>query len=112
MANNCTCSPELEFRKPSNKGPELFIAFAWQCWSLQLWIYLWRQESEQQIEAVYAHGICHYVEPLNEIYSDAIQNNQDEKCQPSGPDMGHALVDPISVGSAKLFECVAVRDRV
>lgn len=107
-AKCCTCSPELELRKSSNKGPELLVAFAWQRWAFHLWIYLRCQETQKKIEAVNSHGVCNYVEALHEIYSDAIQGDQYEQREPSRPNMRNALVNPISVGPTELSESVVV----
>ena len=108
QAMRCTCSPELELRQSTNERPELLVAFAWQCRALHVRIYLRCQKTQKEIEAVYSHGVRYNIEPLDEIYSDAIENDQSEQRKPSGPDMRHTLVHPVSVCPTELPESIVV----
>ena len=55
-------SPKLEFWQPPDKWPELILPLGRQRGPLQLWIYLGRQEAQQEVEVVDPKRICDDVE--------------------------------------------------
>ena len=55
-------SPELELWQPPHKGPEFILSLGGQCGPLQLWVYLWREKPQQEVQVVDAQRICDNVE--------------------------------------------------
>lgn len=67
-------APEFEFGQATHKGPKLVLLLGGQRRTLQLWVHLGRQESQQQVQVEDAQSIGDYVEACSSALKRSVDS--------------------------------------
>lgn len=75
--------PELELWQPPHKWSKFIICLGWQSWPIIPWGLQRCQESQQQIQVEYRHGIRDNIKSFQVEHSDTIYHQQNGPNNPS-----------------------------
>lgn len=75
--------PELELWQSPHKWSKFIIRLGWQSWPIIPRGFQWCQESQQQVQVEYCHGIGHNIKSFQVEYSGTIYHQEHSPSNPS-----------------------------